>query len=133
MITAGEIRAVLNVDINNPPASAIYERLGFTPIGRRARYERLQTYTSVRWGPGPDNDLGTANLVLHRLGRSGPRSANLAPYSIPATVTKEITAGRPSGIGRYSAASNQPPGVSRAPNTRCQITTGPREPRFMRS
>jgi ribosomal protein S18 acetylase RimI-like enzyme len=49
MITAGETRAVLNVDINNPPAIAIYEQLGFTPIGRRARYERLQTYTSVRW------------------------------------------------------------------------------------
>ena len=51
----------------------------------------------------------------------------------PRPVTKEITAGRPSSIGRYSAASNRPLGVSRAPNTPVSMTTGPREPRFMRS
>jgi mycothiol synthase len=42
MIAAGETRAVLYVNINNPPAIAVYQRLGFTWIGRRARYERVQ-------------------------------------------------------------------------------------------
>jgi mycothiol synthase len=40
MMTAGETRAVLNVNVNNPAAVAVYERLGFTRIGGRARYER---------------------------------------------------------------------------------------------
>jgi ribosomal protein S18 acetylase RimI-like enzyme len=29
----------LNVNTNNPHATALYRRLGFTWIGRRARYE----------------------------------------------------------------------------------------------
>jgi ribosomal protein S18 acetylase RimI-like enzyme len=40
MITAGETRAVLTVNANNPSAIAVYERIGFARIGRRARYER---------------------------------------------------------------------------------------------
>jgi len=39
MRSAGEAAITLNVNINNPHASALYRRLGFTPIGRRARYE----------------------------------------------------------------------------------------------
>jgi ribosomal protein S18 acetylase RimI-like enzyme len=40
MIAAGEARAILTVNVNNPAAIAIYERIGFARIGRRARYER---------------------------------------------------------------------------------------------
>jgi len=29
----------VNVNVNNPHAAALYRRLGFTPIGRRARYQ----------------------------------------------------------------------------------------------
>ena len=42
MRSAGEAAITLNVNINNPRAAALYRRLGFTPIGRRARY-RLGT------------------------------------------------------------------------------------------
>lgn len=42
MIEAGETRAVLTVNVNNPAAIAVYERLGFTATGRRARYERAR-------------------------------------------------------------------------------------------
>jgi mycothiol synthase len=38
MPSAGEASITLNVNINNPHAAALYRRLGFTRIGRRARY-----------------------------------------------------------------------------------------------
>ncbi len=40
MQAAGMSTALLNVNTNNPGAIQAYERLGFTIIGRRARYER---------------------------------------------------------------------------------------------
>jgi mycothiol synthase len=40
MAAAGETRSVLTVNVNNPSAIAVYERIGFARIGRRARYER---------------------------------------------------------------------------------------------
>jgi mycothiol synthase len=40
MIAAGEAQAILTVNINNPSAIAIYQRIGFSRLGRRARYER---------------------------------------------------------------------------------------------
>ena len=39
MRSAGEADITLNVNINNPHATALYRRLGFTRIGRRARYQ----------------------------------------------------------------------------------------------
>jgi mycothiol synthase len=39
MRSAGEASITLNVNINNPHAAALYRRLGFTRIGRRARYQ----------------------------------------------------------------------------------------------
>ncbi len=39
MRAAGEASITLNVNVNNPHAAALYHRLGFTPIGRRARYQ----------------------------------------------------------------------------------------------
>jgi ribosomal protein S18 acetylase RimI-like enzyme len=39
MRSAGEASITLNVNVNNPPAAALYRRLGFTRIGRRARYQ----------------------------------------------------------------------------------------------
>jgi len=93
---------------------------------------RNVAYTSVRCGPGQTISARPTSYSSRR-SRSGPQSASLAPYSSSATVTKEITAGRPSSIGRYSAASNRPLGASRAPNTPVSMTTGPRESRFMRS
>jgi len=39
MRSAGEASITLNVNVNNPHAAALYRRLGFTPIGRRARYQ----------------------------------------------------------------------------------------------
>ena len=39
MREAGETRAVLNVNVNNPGAISVYGRLGFARAGRRARYE----------------------------------------------------------------------------------------------
>ena len=38
MRPAGEASITLNVNVNNPHAAALYRRLGFTEIGRRARY-----------------------------------------------------------------------------------------------
>jgi ribosomal protein S18 acetylase RimI-like enzyme len=38
MRSAGESSVRLNVNIDNPPAAALYRRLGFTRIGGRARY-----------------------------------------------------------------------------------------------
>jgi mycothiol synthase len=38
MRSAGESRVTLNVSIDNPPAAALYRRLGFTRVGGRARY-----------------------------------------------------------------------------------------------
>jgi ribosomal protein S18 acetylase RimI-like enzyme len=38
MRSAGESSVTLNVNIDNPPAAALYRRLGFTRIGGRARY-----------------------------------------------------------------------------------------------
>lgn len=40
MVAAGERRSVLTVNVNNPSAIAVYDRIGFTRTGRRARYER---------------------------------------------------------------------------------------------
>ena len=40
MRAAGEARITLNVNVNNPHAIALYERLGFVRAGRRARYQR---------------------------------------------------------------------------------------------
>lgn len=42
MIAAGEKRSVLTVNIDNPPAIAVYGRIGFTRTGCRARYERAR-------------------------------------------------------------------------------------------
>jgi mycothiol synthase len=39
MRSAGETGITLNVNINNPHAAALYRRLGFTRVGRRARYQ----------------------------------------------------------------------------------------------
>jgi mycothiol synthase len=39
MRSAGQASITLNVDISNPHAAALYRRLGFTRIGRRARYQ----------------------------------------------------------------------------------------------
>jgi mycothiol synthase len=36
----GKDSAVLDVNVNNPGAARVYERLGFTRVGRRARYGR---------------------------------------------------------------------------------------------
>ena len=47
MIAAGETRAVLTVNVNNPSAIAVYERVAFARTGRRARYERGPSH-----GPG---------------------------------------------------------------------------------
>jgi mycothiol synthase len=38
MRVGGETSITLNVNVNNPPAAALYRRLGFTRIGRRATY-----------------------------------------------------------------------------------------------
>jgi len=39
MRSAGETTITLNVNINNPHAAALYARLGFVRVGRRARYQ----------------------------------------------------------------------------------------------
>jgi mycothiol synthase len=39
MRSAGETTITLNVNVNNPHATALYRRLGFARTGRRARYE----------------------------------------------------------------------------------------------
>ena len=39
MRSAGESTITLNVNINNPHAAALYGRLGFVRVGRRARYQ----------------------------------------------------------------------------------------------
>ena len=38
MRSAGEASITLDVNVNNPRVAALYRRLGFTRIGRRARY-----------------------------------------------------------------------------------------------
>jgi ribosomal protein S18 acetylase RimI-like enzyme len=40
MHAAGETLCYLDVNVNNPSATSVYDRLGFTRVGRRARYER---------------------------------------------------------------------------------------------
>jgi mycothiol synthase len=40
MRSAGEGAITLNVNVDNPHAAALYGRLGFTRVGRRARYQR---------------------------------------------------------------------------------------------
>jgi len=42
MRSGGESSVTLNVNIDNPPAAALYRRLGFTRIGGRARYRTGQ-------------------------------------------------------------------------------------------
>ena len=49
MRAAGQARAVLNVNVNNPGAIAAYRRLGFRRSGRRARYE--PTRLTAPWQP----------------------------------------------------------------------------------
>ena len=39
MRSAGEATIMLNVNVDNPHATALYRRIGFTRTGRRARYE----------------------------------------------------------------------------------------------
>jgi ribosomal protein S18 acetylase RimI-like enzyme len=39
MRVAGETTITLNVNVDNPHATALYRRLGFTKTGRRARYQ----------------------------------------------------------------------------------------------
>jgi mycothiol synthase len=39
MRSAGETTITLNVNVNNPRAAALYTKLGFVRVGRRARYE----------------------------------------------------------------------------------------------
>jgi ribosomal protein S18 acetylase RimI-like enzyme len=39
MRSAGQASITLNVNINNPRAAALYRRLAFTRIGRRAMYQ----------------------------------------------------------------------------------------------
>jgi len=41
MQAAGERDAELTVNVNNPGAIQVYDKLGFTAVGRRARYERV--------------------------------------------------------------------------------------------
>jgi mycothiol synthase len=41
MRVAGEASVVLNVNVNNPHAAALYDRLGFARVGRRARYQAV--------------------------------------------------------------------------------------------
>ena len=43
MRSAGEGTITLNVNVDNPHAAALYDRLGFTRVGRRARYRRVQS------------------------------------------------------------------------------------------
>jgi mycothiol synthase len=40
VLATGRHTVLLNVNTNNPRAASVYRRLGFTTIGRRARYER---------------------------------------------------------------------------------------------
>jgi mycothiol synthase len=55
MREAGETRAVLDVNVNNPGAIAVYEGLGFVRAGRRARYEPAPPAPPARpvRSPGP--------------------------------------------------------------------------------
>jgi ribosomal protein S18 acetylase RimI-like enzyme len=39
MRSAGETTITLNVNVDNPHATALYSRFGFIRAGRRARYE----------------------------------------------------------------------------------------------
>jgi mycothiol synthase len=50
MRSAGQASVTLNVNVNNPHAAALYRRLGFTRIGRRARYRAKGEPRPV---PGP--------------------------------------------------------------------------------
>lgn len=47
MRAAGEASITLNVNVNNPHAAALYRRLGFTQIGRRARYRAPASHGPV--------------------------------------------------------------------------------------
>ena len=42
MRAAGAAAVLIAVNINNPGAIQAYSQLGFTTIGRRARYERMK-------------------------------------------------------------------------------------------
>ena len=53
MRDAGETRAVLDVNVNNPGAIGLYERLGFARAGRRARYEPAPPVRPPVRAPGP--------------------------------------------------------------------------------
>jgi mycothiol synthase len=47
MRSAGETTITLNVNINNPHAAALYGRLGFVTVGRRARYQAKAEATEM--------------------------------------------------------------------------------------
>ena len=49
MAAHGQPTAVLNVNVNNPGAIALYRRLGFSRVGQRARYETARL--SAPWNP----------------------------------------------------------------------------------
>ncbi|MGE5286101.1 MAG: GNAT family N-acetyltransferase [Micromonosporaceae bacterium] len=59
MLAAGETRAVLNVNVDNPSAIGVYQRLGFDRTGRRARYETTAAPMALRgrkWRDGTADD-----------------------------------------------------------------------------
>lgn len=75
MIAAGEARAVLTVNSNNPSAIAIYERIGFARTGRRARYERDHSFgRSPRAGESHrSRRRSPSRSAAHGADRPGPQ------------------------------------------------------------
>src|ERR1700730_1251970 len=101
------------------------------PCPVRTHHVRSEAYASKRFGPGQTISVRAISYSSRR-SLPGPPPASLAPYPSSATVTNEMTAGRPSRTGRYRAANKLPLGVRRAAKTPVSMTTGPREPRLMR-
>jgi len=83
------------------------------PCPVRTHHVRSDTYASTRCGPG-QTISARAISYSSRPSFPGPQPASFAPYSSSATVTKEMTAGRPSRSARYRPASKLPLGVRRA-------------------
>jgi ribosomal protein S18 acetylase RimI-like enzyme len=50
MRAAGETSITLNVNVNNPRAAALYRRLGFIGVGRRARYQAPASPVALSYG-----------------------------------------------------------------------------------